>query len=98
MYDLSDLRGQLRGFIEGLGWRAVMAEHGSFSVDATETTVENSLRNVRENADVFVMIVGRAMAPSTPMPTSPSPTSSSVRPEPVECPPMSSLTRVFLRS
>lgn len=58
MYDLSDLRGRLREFIEGLGWRAVMAEHGSFSVDATETTVENSLRNVRENADVFVMIVG----------------------------------------
>lgn len=58
MYDLSDLRGRLREFIEELGWRAVMAEHGSFSVDATETTVENSLRNVRENADVFVMIVG----------------------------------------
>ena len=58
MYDLSDLRRRLREFIEGLGWRAVMAEHGSFSVDATETTVENSLRNVRENADVFVMVVG----------------------------------------
>ena len=35
-----------------------MAEHDSFPVDATETTVENSLRNVRENTDVFVMIVG----------------------------------------
>ncbi|MCE2512072.1 MAG: DUF4062 domain-containing protein [Acidimicrobiia bacterium] len=58
MYDLSDLRGRVREFIEGLGWRAVMAEHGSFSVDAAETTVENSLRNVRENADVFVMVVG----------------------------------------
>lgn len=58
MYDLSHLRGRLREFIEGLGWKAVMAEHGSFSVDATETTVENSLRNVRENTDIFVMIVG----------------------------------------
>ena len=58
MYDLSHLRRRLHEFIEGLGWRAVMAEHGSFSVDATQTTVENSLRNVRENTDIFVMIVG----------------------------------------
>ena len=58
MYDLSHLRRRLREFTEWLGWRAVMAEHGSFSVDATETTVENSLRNVRENTDIFVMIVG----------------------------------------
>ena len=58
MYDLGDLRARLREFIEGIGWRAVMAEHGSFSIDAVETTVENSLRNVRENTDIFVMIIG----------------------------------------
>lgn len=59
MYDLSDLRARLRELIdEGLGWDAVMAEHDSFSIDATETTVENSLRNVRENTDVFVMVIG----------------------------------------
>lgn len=58
MYDLSYLRERLRQFIEGYGWTAVMAEHDSFSVDATETTVENSLRNVRENTDIFVLIVG----------------------------------------
>ena len=58
MYDLGDLRAQIREFIEGLGWRAVMSEHDSFAIDANETTVENSLRNVRENTDIFVMIVG----------------------------------------
>ena len=59
MYDLSDLRARLRELIDdGLGWDAVMAEHDSFPVDATATTVANSLRNVRENTDVFVMIVG----------------------------------------
>ena len=59
MYDLGHLRGRLGEFIEeGLGWQAVMAERGSFSVDASETTVENSLRNVRENTDIFVMVVG----------------------------------------
>ena len=58
MYDLSELRVQLRQFIDGLGWRAVMSEHDSFPIDANQTTVENSRRNVRENADVFVMVVG----------------------------------------
>ena len=58
MYDLGELRAQLRQFVEGLGWRAVMSEHDSFPIDANRTTVENSRRNVRENADVFVMVVG----------------------------------------
>ena len=58
MYDLGDLRAQLRQFVEGLGWRAAMSEHDSFPIDANETTVGNSRRNVRENADVFVMVVG----------------------------------------
>ena len=58
MYDLSELRAQLRQFVEGLGWHAVMSEHDSFPIDANQTTVENCRRNVRENADVFVMVVG----------------------------------------
>ena len=58
MYDLSELRAQLRQFLEGLGWGAVMSEHDSFPIDANQTTVENSRRNVRENADVFVLIIG----------------------------------------
>ena len=58
MYDLSELRAQLRQFVEGLGWRAVMSEHNSFPIDANQTTVENCRRNVRENSDIFVMVVG----------------------------------------
>ena len=58
LYDLNELRKQLRQFLEELGWGAVMSEHNSFPIDANQTTVENSRRNVQENADVFVMIVG----------------------------------------
>ena len=58
MYDLGDLRARLRDFIEGLGWRAVMSEHDPFPIDPSETTAENSMRNVRDNADIFVMIIG----------------------------------------
>ena len=58
MYDLSEVRAQLRQFVEGLGWCTVMSEHNSFPIDASQTTVENCRRNVRDNADVFVMVVG----------------------------------------
>ena len=58
MYDLSELRAQLRQFVDGLDWHAVMSEHESFPIEANQTTVENCRRNVRENADVFVMVVG----------------------------------------
>ena len=58
MYDLSELRAQLRQFVDGLGWRAVMSEHDSFPIDPDQTTVENSRQNVRENADIYVMVVG----------------------------------------
>lgn len=58
MYDLSHLRERLGRFIGELGWRAVMSEHDSFPIDPDQTTVGNSRRNVQENADVFVMVVG----------------------------------------
>ncbi len=58
MYDLSELRAQLGQFIERLGWHPVMSEYDSFPIDPDQTTVENCRRNVRENADVFVMVVG----------------------------------------
>ena len=58
MYDLSELRAQLGQFVEDLGWRPVMSEHDSFPIDPDQTTVENCRRNVRANADVFVMVVG----------------------------------------
>ena len=58
MYDLRELRAQLRQFVEGLGWRPVMSEHDSFPINPDQSTVENSRRNVRENADIFVMVVG----------------------------------------
>ena len=58
MYDLSELRTHISNFIETLGWRAVMSEHDSFPIDPDQSTVDNSRRIVRQNADVFVMIVG----------------------------------------
>ncbi|MDE2967311.1 MAG: DUF4062 domain-containing protein [Chloroflexota bacterium] len=58
MYDLSDLRAQLGQSIAALGWRPVMSEHDSFPIDPDQSTIENCRRNVRENAEIFVIAVG----------------------------------------
>ena len=58
MRDFSDLRAQLHRFVKELGWCPVMAERESFPIDGTQTPAENSRANARENADIFVMIVG----------------------------------------
>lgn len=58
LYDLSELRAQLHQFVVELGWHAVMSEHDSFPIDPDRTTIENCRRNVRENADVFVIVIG----------------------------------------
>ena len=36
---LNHLRAQPRQFIDGLGWVAMMAEHGSSTIDGNQTTV-----------------------------------------------------------
>ena len=58
LFDLSEVRAQIRQFIEQIGWSPVMSEHDSFPIDPDQSTVENCKRNVRENADIFVMAVG----------------------------------------
>ena len=58
MYDLRELRAQIGEFVEGLGWNPVMSEYDSFPIDPDRSTIENSRRNVRENADILVMVVG----------------------------------------
>lgn len=57
-YDLSQVRRDLKSFIEGYGFDALLSEFESFPVDPTATTVENCRRNIRERADVFVLLIG----------------------------------------
>jgi hypothetical protein len=57
-YDLRQIREDLKAFIEGLGYEAVLSEYPSFPVHPDKTTIENSMAAVRGNCDVFVLIVG----------------------------------------
>jgi hypothetical protein len=57
-YDLDQIRADLKQFIEGFGYEAVLSEYPSFPIDPDMRTVENCLRAVDQHADVFVLVVG----------------------------------------
>ena len=57
-YDLKQIRADLKDFITTLGLIPVISEYGSFPIDPTISTVENCLKVVDENADIFVLIIG----------------------------------------
>src|SRR5437773_7111428 len=57
-YDLSQVRLDLKRFIEALGYEAVISEHPAFPVNPQVGTVINCVNAVRDRADLFVLIVG----------------------------------------
>jgi hypothetical protein len=57
-YDLSQVRLDLKRFIEALGYDAVISESSAFPVNPQTSTLENCLNAVRTRADILVLIVG----------------------------------------
>lgn len=57
-YDLAQIRLDLKRFIEGMGYEAMISESPSFPVNPQATAVENCLNAVRDRADIFVLIIG----------------------------------------
>jgi hypothetical protein len=58
-YDLKEVRQTLANFIETLGYRPLISESSAFPVDPTSGTIENCRRQVEENADILVLVIGR---------------------------------------
>lgn len=65
-YDLSQIRLDLKRFIEGQGYDAVISESSAFPVNPQATAVENCINAVRDRADILVLIVGTRYG-STPV-------------------------------
>ncbi|ATC35441.1 DUF4062 domain-containing protein [Elizabethkingia anophelis] len=57
-YDLSQLRANLSDFINTCGHNPVLSEYNNFPISTELNTIENCLKNVKENADIFVLVVG----------------------------------------
>ena len=57
-YDLSQVRTDLREFIEAIGLCPLLSEFSSFPLNPEAGTLQNCLEVVRNRADLFVLIVG----------------------------------------
>jgi hypothetical protein len=57
-YDLTQVRLDLKRFIEALGYEAVISESPAFPVNPQQGTIENCINAVRDRTDLFVLIIG----------------------------------------
>lgn len=58
-YDLSEIRDDLKSFIESFGFEPMLSEYNPFPINPLEGTVENCRRNVEQRADMLVLVVGK---------------------------------------
>ena len=57
-YDLSQIRKDLKEGIEAMGHEAVLSENKDFPINPSLTSAENCIEAVRNDIDVFVLIIG----------------------------------------
>lgn len=57
-YDLSQIRSDLCDFITALGHHPILSESCDFPIDPHITASENCINVVRNEADIFVLIIG----------------------------------------
>lgn len=57
-YDLSQVRANMNDFITQSGHNAILSDTIHFPVSTELTALENCIKNVKENADILVLIVG----------------------------------------
>ncbi|EPT6811487.1 DUF4062 domain-containing protein, partial [Vibrio cholerae] len=57
-FDLGQVRSDIRDLIQTFGLEPVLSEYDSFPVSPDTDTISNCLRNVRDKADIFVLIIG----------------------------------------
>ncbi|MGL1956961.1 MAG: DUF4062 domain-containing protein [Colwellia sp.] len=57
-YDLSQVRADLGNFAESMGFEPIMSEKNSFPINPSEDTLNNCLANIKNRADIFVLVVG----------------------------------------
>lgn len=57
-FDLGQIRTDIRELIQTFGLEPILSEYDSFPVSSDSDTISNCLQNVRDKADIFILIVG----------------------------------------
>lgn len=57
-YDLKQIRSDLFDFLTNMGYVPILSEYNSFPIDPRKDIRENCIENVKQNTDIFILIVG----------------------------------------
>jgi len=57
-YDLKQIRSDLMDFFINIGFTPILSEYPNFPINPDKNTIDNCIENVRNNTDIFVLIIG----------------------------------------
>ncbi len=57
-YDLSQIRADLKIFIESIGLDPILSDQNSFPINPNYDTILNCLENVKNKSDIFILVIG----------------------------------------
>lgn len=57
-YDLRQIRADLFDFFTNHGFLPVLSEYPNFPINPQKDTIENCIENIKDNTDIFVLVVG----------------------------------------
>src|SRR5436190_204520 len=57
-YDLSQIRSNMSDFISEIGHQPFLSEFDNFPINPNIQTIENCINNVKNEADIFILIIG----------------------------------------
>lgn len=57
-YDLKQIRSDLFDFITNMGFTPILSEYPNFPIDPDKNAIDNCIENVKNNTDVFILVIG----------------------------------------
>lgn len=57
-YDLKQIRSDLFDFFIDFGFSPILSEYPNFPIDPDKNAIENCIENVKNNTDIFILVIG----------------------------------------
>ncbi len=57
-YDLGQIRSDMYDFFTNMGFMPIFSDYPNFPIDPDKNTIDNCIENVKNNTDIFILIIG----------------------------------------